>query len=159
MLIRIPMDASQLKNNLTLKFSEKILKWEEKNPRRLYAGIDPGSLREIAGYIFHELKARFATAAAVQTLAGFQILYHFSLDRSGVILSLRVKLGKKDPEVDSITEIVPAADWIEREMGELFGIRFRGRPDLRRLLLSEDWPEGVYPLRKNFGEEGNRVKE
>lgn len=120
------MNAPELKDNLQVKFSKKILHWEEKNPRRLYVEIEPEALREIAGYVFHELKARFAIASAVQTLAGFQILYHFSFDRSGVILSLRVRLGKKNPEIDSITEIIPAADWIEREIAELFGIAFRG---------------------------------
>lgn len=121
-----------------------------KNPRRLYVEIDPGEIRNISRELFANLKFRFVIASAVQTIAGFQILYHFSLDETGLILSLRVKLGKETPEVDSISDLVPAADWIEREIHELFGIRFRGRPELERLLLGEEWPEGVYPLRKDF---------
>ena len=120
------------------------------NPQRLYVEIDPGEIRNISRELFANLKFRFVIASAVQTLGGFQILYHFSLDETGLILSLRVKLGKEHPEVDSISDLVPAADWIEREMHELFGIRFRGRPELERLLLGEEWPEGVYPLCKDF---------
>jgi NADH:ubiquinone oxidoreductase subunit C len=47
-------------------------------------------------------------------------------------------------------EVMYAAEWIEREMWELLGIRFRNHPDLRHLLLSDDWPEGKYPLRRDY---------
>ena len=57
---------------------------------------------------------------------------------------------KEDPRIDTITGLTRSAWWIEREMHELFGIHFDGNPDLRTLLLPDDWPEGVYPLRKNF---------
>lgn len=144
------MDLKELKVKLNSKFPKEILNWEEKNPRRVYVEIDPGALRDIAREMFEELKFRFAIATAVQTMEGFQILYHFSSDKTGLILSLRVRLGKENPEADSIADVVPAADWIEREMFELFGIKFNGRPDLKRLLMSEDWPQGIFPLRKDF---------
>jgi NADH-quinone oxidoreductase subunit C len=54
---------------------------------------------------------------------------------------------KDNPEVDSITPLFPGAEWIEREMWEMLGIKFKGHPNLKRLLLSDDWPEGKYPLR------------
>ena len=144
------MDLRELQDQLNTRFSEKIINWEEKNPCRVYLEIEPPALREVALELFENLKFRFCIASPVQTLAGFQILYHFSLDKTGLVLSLRVKLGKDNPEVDSILDVVPAADWIEREMSELFGIKFRGRPDMERLLLDETWPEGIYPLRKDF---------
>jgi len=144
------MDIKDLKDKLNSKFPKEISNWEEKNPRRLYCRINPAALRAAAEELFRVLGFRFNIASAVNTLEGFQILYHFSLDKTGLILSLRVKLGKKNPEVDSIADLVPAADWIEREIYELFGIKFKGRPDPERLLLSEDWPEGVFPLRKDF---------
>ncbi|MFH1039342.1 MAG: NADH-quinone oxidoreductase subunit C [PVC group bacterium] len=153
------MNIPELKEALDLKFLDEIVSWAEKNPQRVYLEVKPAALREVAGEVFHQMGARFAIASAVQTLEGFQILYHFSFDGTGVILSLRVRLGKENPEVDSISDLVPAANWIEREMGELFGITFKGRPDLQRLLLDEEWPEGVYPLRKDYGKEGNRIKE
>jgi NADH-quinone oxidoreductase subunit C len=67
---------------------------------------------------------------------------------------LQVKLSGHDPVVDSLVAVWPGANWLEREIFDLFGIRFSGHPDLRRILLPEDW-EG-YPLRKDFPVEGFR---
>ena len=67
---------------------------------------------------------------------------------------LQVRLTGQDPVVDSLVPVWPGANWLEREIFDLFGIRFNGHPDLRRILLPEDW-EG-YPLRKDFPVEGFR---
>jgi NADH-quinone oxidoreductase subunit C len=67
---------------------------------------------------------------------------------------LQVKLGGLDPVVDSLVPVWPGANWLEREIADLFGIRFNGHPDLRRILLPEDW-EG-YPLRRDFPVVGYR---
>jgi NADH-quinone oxidoreductase subunit C len=67
---------------------------------------------------------------------------------------IRVPLGGHDPVVDSMVPIWPGANWLEREIFDLFGIQFTGHPDLRRILLPDDW-EG-YPLRKDFPVEGYR---
>ena len=55
---------------------------------------------------------------------------------------------KENPRIKSIAHIIKGAEWIEMEMWELLGIRFDGHPDLRRLLLADDFPKGVYPLRQ-----------
>jgi NADH-quinone oxidoreductase subunit C len=57
---------------------------------------------------------------------------------------------RAQPEIDSITPIFPGAEWIEREMWEMLGINFSGHPNLKRLLLADDWPEGKYPLRQDY---------
>jgi NADH-quinone oxidoreductase subunit C len=67
---------------------------------------------------------------------------------------LQVKLSGLDPVVDSLVPVWPGANWLEREIADLFGIRFNGHPDLRRILLPEDW-EG-YPLRRDFPVVGYR---
>jgi NADH-quinone oxidoreductase subunit C len=78
----------------------------------------------------------------------FEVIYHIwsYIDRR--MLSVRVKVPKDDPEVDSVVSIWRAADWHERETYDMFGIIFRGHPDLRRILLPDDF-EG-FPLRKDF---------
>ena len=63
------------------------------------------------------------------------------------------KIDRDQPELASITPICPAAEWIEREMWELLGITFTDHPDLRHLLLEDDWPEGKYPLRRDYRRE------
>jgi len=58
--------------------------------------------------------------------------------------------------MDSVANVVPAANWIEREMHDLLGVNFPGHPDMRRLILDDSWPEGVYPLRKDFDQVADR---
>jgi NADH-quinone oxidoreductase subunit C len=69
-------------------------------------------------------------------------------------LRLKVRLHSQDAVVDSLIPVWPGANWLEREIFDLFGVRFSGHPDLRRLLLPDDW-EG-HPLRKDFPVEGPR---
>ena len=84
----------------------------------------------------------------------FELNYHLvSIPRRDRV-RLQVKLSGQDPVVDSLVPVWPGANWLEREIFDLFGIRFEGHPDLRRILLPEDW-EG-YPLRRDFPVEGYR---
>ena len=84
----------------------------------------------------------------------FELNYHLvSIPRREKV-RLRVWLSGNDPVVDSLVPVWPGANWLEREIFDLFGIRFAGHPDLRRILLPEDW-EG-YPLRRDYPVEGYR---
>jgi Ni,Fe-hydrogenase III component G len=130
------------------KLGDKIISWQEHNPRRIYITIKKENIREAARILFKELGLRFIIASGQDKSQGLEILYHFSYDKSGIVFSLRVLIeDKKHPEIDSITPMFPASEWIEREMWELLGINFKGHPNLKRLLLADNWPEGKYPLR------------
>jgi len=84
----------------------------------------------------------------------FELNYHLvSIPRKEKV-RLRVWVAGSDPVVDSLVPVWPGANWLEREIFDLFGIRFNGHPDLRRILLPDDW-EG-HPLRKDFPVEGYR---
>ncbi|MDH5174469.1 MAG: NADH-quinone oxidoreductase subunit C, partial [Elusimicrobiota bacterium] len=98
--------------------------------------------------LVREMGGRLATATGIDTRKNIEILYHFSFDSSGTIISLRTLIDKKNPEIESVTPIIKGAEWIEREMHELLGVNFRNHPNLKRLLLPEDWPERKYPLRR-----------
>jgi len=117
----------------------------QRSPKRLYILVDKGDLPSVARYLFEELKARFCTASAVDTRGGIEILYHFFFDELSLMVSLRTLIAKPSPQIDSIAPFLKGAEWIEREITDLFGIRFVGHPDPRRLILSDDWPEGEYP--------------
>ena len=78
----------------------------------------------------------------------FELNYVFSSYSSKDILTLRVNMDEKDYSIDSISKIFDSANWEEREAYDLFGIKFNGHPDLRRILLPEDWPG--HPMRKDF---------
>jgi NADH-quinone oxidoreductase subunit C len=84
----------------------------------------------------------------------FEVVYHLlSISRKERV-RLKVRLDGGSPAVDSVTSIWPAANYFEREVYDLFGVRFTGHPYLRRLLMPEDW-EG-HPLRKDYPVEGYR---
>jgi NADH-quinone oxidoreductase subunit C len=84
----------------------------------------------------------------------FELNYHLvSIPRRDKI-RLKVRLSGSDTVVDTLVPVWPGANWLEREIFDLFGIRFAGHPDLRRILLPEDW-EG-YPLRRDYPVEGYR---
>jgi NADH-quinone oxidoreductase subunit C len=84
----------------------------------------------------------------------FEVNYHLvSIPRSDR-LRLQVRLSASDPVVDSLVSVWPGANWLEREIFDLMGIRFNGHPDLRRILMPDDW-EGN-PLRKDYPVEGYR---
>ena len=131
------------------KFADKILKSDRKSARRIYLDFKPEDIPEIARFVFKDLGCRFVIASGTDTPGGIEILYHFSQDQSGKMISLRMLItDKKNPQMFSITPIIRGAEWIEREIWELLGVNFIGHPDLRHQLLIDDWPEGKYPLRK-----------
>jgi len=84
----------------------------------------------------------------------FQLSYHIVSHTYKERIRLRVLLDGESPAVDSITPVWPSANYYEREVFDLFGIRFDGHPNLRRIMMPDDW-EG-YPLRKDYPVEGYR---
>jgi len=143
----------QIRERIKTRLGKKIVEWQEVSARRIYFTVKKEDLFEVAKLLFKDLGLRFSIASGTDTPNAFEILYHFTFDATGEFYSVRVLLeDKKDPQVDSLTPIFPAAEWIEREIWEMLGIKFTGHPNLKRLLLAEDWPEGDYPLRiKNEG--------
>jgi NADH-quinone oxidoreductase subunit C len=78
----------------------------------------------------------------------FEVVYHlFSMERKA-LLRIKVPIPEEDCWQYSLTPLWKTANWFERECFDMFGIKFKGHPDLRRLLMPEDW-EG-YPLRKDY---------
>jgi NADH-quinone oxidoreductase subunit C len=84
----------------------------------------------------------------------FEVIYQLLSIPKKERVRLKVRLGSDSPAVESVTSVWPGANYFEREVFDLFGIRFLGHPYLRRLLMPEDW-EG-YPLRKDYPVEGYR---
>jgi NADH-quinone oxidoreductase subunit C len=85
----------------------------------------------------------------------FEVVYHLHSVERNERLRLKCRLPGANPEIDSVTAVWRGANWYERETFDLFGIRFRNHPDLRRIMLPEDW-QG-HPLRKDYPVTGSRV--
>jgi NADH-quinone oxidoreductase subunit C len=103
---------------------------------------------------------RFALLSDVTCVDRFPIEPRFELNYQLVSLERRARVGLRSsvsgqqPVIDSMVPVWPGANWLEREVFDLFGIRFEGHPDLRRILLPDDF-EGA-PLRRDFPTEGKR---
>ncbi|MBZ0289109.1 MAG: NADH-quinone oxidoreductase subunit C [Anaerolineae bacterium] len=88
------------------------------------------------------------TGLDLGTEAGqFLILYHFCA--SAAVLTLRVSVPREAASVPSICDVLPPASFYERELREMMGIEVVGLPNPDHLFLPDDWPDGVYPLRKD----------
>jgi NADH-quinone oxidoreductase subunit C len=113
-----------------------------------------------AQYLATEPSLRFSFLSDITTVDRFPLEPRFEVNYQllsfdlGVRIRLKVKLPGNDPVTPSVFAIWPTADWHERENFDLFGIRFEGHPNLRRIVLPDEW-EG-HPLRKDYPTEGPR---
>ena len=136
------------------KLGGRIVAYHEKSPRRIYVEVRPADVPGATRLIFRELGARFQIASGVDTPTAIEILYHWAFDRIDCVVTVRTKLNREKPEIESVASICKGTEWIEREMWEMLGIKFRNHPDMRHLLLKDDWPEGKYPLRRDYKRDG-----
>lgn len=144
------MKEESIITDFKLKFSSDILETTRKNQKRMIISINPDAILRTSEYLYMEAGLRFIIASAVHTRRGFEIHYHFSMDSCGLILNLHVILDKENPQIESLSNIFNASNWIEREMHELFGINFLNHPNQEKLISEGNWAEGVYPYRKEF---------
>jgi NADH-quinone oxidoreductase subunit C len=78
----------------------------------------------------------------------FEVVYHFLSMRKNQRFRLKTRVREEDAEVPSVVELWPGANWLEREAWDMFGVRFKGHPELTRILMYEEF-EG-HPLRKDY---------
>ncbi len=135
-----------------------------KMAKMIEVSVSPPSLRVIATFspkhveIASILMGLFdhvhvSTLTARDDGQQFELIYHLLLDYQipcDVVVEIPRSEGELKPKVPSMTAILPAANIYEREVHDLMGIEFTGHPDLRRLILPENWPEDQFPLRKDF---------
>jgi Ni,Fe-hydrogenase III component G len=77
-----------------------------------------------------------------------EVLYQFC--EGAAVLTLRVMIDRESAVIPTVCCLIPSASFFERELGEMFGITIEGTPNTERLFLPDEWPVGVYPLRKDF---------
>jgi NADH-quinone oxidoreductase subunit C len=91
---------------------------------------------------------RFGFVTAVDRGAMLELVYRLQSSHFAAGIFLKTEVPRDEAVTDTLTDLWPAADWQEREVFDLFGIDFRGHPDMRRILLPDDWVG--YPLRKDY---------
>jgi Ni,Fe-hydrogenase III component G len=137
-----------IKESLAAKFGDKI-NVNITRRHRMFVDVARDDLVSVVNFLYnnHEIM-HTSTISAVDVGRDIEILYH--LFGKEVAVTVRTRTPKDNPEVDTITSIMPGALFYEREIQDLLGVKVRNIPDGRRLVLPEEWPEGVYPLRKDF---------
>lgn len=147
------MDLQELMEKLnTLK--SKITLFDQPYENRIYLSCESENSLAINKFLFEEIGARFVIATAIDCEQYFEILYHYSYDQTGCVINVKCFIrDHENPQVESIVPVITGAEWIEREMHDLEGIEFKNHPCMERLILADDWPEGVYPLRKDWTNE------
>jgi NADH-quinone oxidoreductase subunit C len=86
----------------------------------------------------------------------FTLVYHLSSTIHRHTIVIKSKVDRSNPEIDTVSDIWKGANFFEREVFDLFGVNFKGHPDMRRLIMPDDW-EG-WPLRKDYVDEVNMIK-
>mgnify|MGYP000283051751 CR=1 FL=1 len=147
------MDSHELVEKLnTIK--AQLTGFEQPHDNRIYLSCESENSLPVNKFLFEEVRARFVIATAIDCEQYFEILYHYSYDQTGCIINLKCFIRDHEhPQVESIAPVVTGAEWIEREMHDLEGIEFNNHPCMERLILADDWPEGEYPLRKDWNNE------
>ena len=145
--------GKQIVDELKVKFGPRIIQSEERVAGKIFMTVEPEALVPVASDLLNAYQFRFLVNVGsdeVQLNDKYVISYIFSQDRDRLFMNLRVPVDPSNPLIDSITPLISGANWAEREVRDMIGVHPRNHPDPRRLVLADDWPEDVYPLRKSF---------
>jgi NADH-quinone oxidoreductase subunit C len=125
---------------------------EKTSPKAII--VPPDTLKNVCQELYRNPSTYFDMLSCVTGIDSgpevnsMEIVYNLYSIPFNHHLMIKVVLSRENPEVDSVTSIWRGADWLEREVFDMYGIKFSDHPDLRRILMPADW-EG-YPLRKDY---------
>ncbi len=147
------MTEQEIYADLATKFGDEIIEFVEEETLNPTVVVKPASIAEVCSYLKDTETLQFDS---LMNLAGhdsdgetdLSVIYHLHSTEIDHYITLKVFTNREISIVDSVANIYRTADWHEREAWDLFGIKFDGHPDLKRILLEEDW-EG-HPLKKDY---------
>jgi NADH-quinone oxidoreductase subunit C len=149
------MSSPELLTLFRERFAPKIIDERQFRGETTFVS-DAAALREIARFCRDQLSFDYLLDITSVDNFGdeprFEIVYELFSMNATVHLRLKLRVSEDDPSVDTVSDIWPTANWHEREIWDMMGLRFKGHPDLRRILMWEGYP--YFPLRKEFPLEG-----
>jgi NADH-quinone oxidoreductase subunit C len=163
----IPPAITKLEDLLERPALASLLAWRreavqsarfDRNELTIY--LERSSIREACAILKDSAEAQFSFLCDLTCVdlypsePRFEVIYHLLSMKRKDRVRVKVQLPGSDPSLESIISVWPTANFFEREIFDLFGVRFQGHPYLRRILMPEDW-EG-HPLRKDYPVEGYR---
>lgn len=152
------MDNEKLKEKILPEFDS--IEFVEQGSQFLNVIVTPQQLKFLSLFLRNnpELKFDFLFClTGVDWITHLMVVYHLTSTEFNHDIVLKVKLEDRgNPEIETVSDIWKTAEFHEREIFDLFGIKFINHPDLRRILLEDDW--SGYPLRKDYRDEANIVE-
>ena len=133
------------------KFPGSVINPEE--PHNEYIQLNSENWKKIAEFIKTDKELKFDSCQCITGIDlgiedGLEVRYNFHSMKLKHKIEIRIAVERKRPSVPSVEQVWRGADWLEREVYDMYGIRFKGHRDLRRMLLSDDWKG--WPLRKDY---------
>ena len=159
------MTKEEVKKRIADKFGGKV-QVAERSATRVYVYAENDVWVELADFIFNELDGRFDTGVAVDDRDGVEVMFFMPFDAKEFgaeyfYVTIKTFATKPKPTIDLISNIIPGAKWIEREMFEMYEVTFRNHPDLRPVLRADTRPDDFYPAKREVKDdhEPSRVRE
>jgi NADH-quinone oxidoreductase subunit C len=146
-----PMSMDAIAALLLERFADALADVRVQEPDTVVAQCAREHLADVAARLKADPEVGYETLnwiAGVDRQTAFEAVYHVYSWKTNTWLELHVQVPRADPEVATVSGVWPAADWHEREAWDMVGIRFTGHPDLRRILLKDDFVG--HPLRKDY---------
>ncbi len=146
------MDARTIIESLTSEFPEAISESEVESEIRVRAYVAAGKAKETCQYLKDSLQFdHLCSVCGVDypKRGEIEVVYHIASYEHPVVLTLKAKLPRDSPEIESVVPVYWNANWYERETYELYGVMFKNHPNLKPLVLPEEML-GEWPLRKDY---------
>jgi membrane-bound hydrogenase subunit beta len=135
------------------KIKERIAGKKKNSTKTIWMKVDAASFKDIVKYIINLQFPHLAVASGNDLGKTIEIIYHFTLNFGTRMkqfnLHISVEIPKSKPVLETISDIIPGALITEREKMEMLGVKIKGIPDDRRCFVPDDFPEGVYPWRRD----------
>jgi len=139
-----------LKKNL----EDAILEFRVPKPRKAYVLLKPERHRDAISLLLKQVEnAELSTITGTDLGNEIELNYHMAC---GGTITIKSRVPREKPVIRTITDILPGANLYEREVFDLLGVVFDGHPNLQRLMLPENWPQGDYPLRRDWKPHANQ---
>jgi NADH-quinone oxidoreductase subunit C len=116
--------------------------------KNIYVDIQTDYIRKACGFLYKYQNMRFITITAVDEKDSIELIYHFSDDKNGNTVNIKIVTDSKESEADTITDLIRGACWAEKEATEMFGVKFLDSEDTGLLFLSNKKRSVKYPMRK-----------
>ena len=146
----MPLTLKEVYERIKAKFPDGVERVVE-CPGDPYCVLKGDALLPVCRWLLDDPELRFdllSSLGGTDDTKTFQVVYHLTSIPRNQRAVLKVETPRENPSVPSVSSVWKTADWHERETYDMYGIVFDGHPDLRRILLPEDWPG--YPLRKDY---------